>query len=225
MIDPTARIHASADLADDVDIGPGTTVGPRTSIGSGTRIGRDGDIGGDVFIDDGVVVGDRFRIQHGAILYRGVTVADGVYIGAAAILTNDRRPRALDAGGGLAGAEDFPVAPIHVASGATIGAGAIVVAGSDVGAYAMVGAGAVVTHTVPGHAIVAGSPAGRIGWACTCGERLLDSTGHPAPAERERYAIDQELVCPACDRRYAYVRDEETLRELDRPVVSGGALA
>jgi hypothetical protein len=60
----------------------------------------------------------------------------------------------------------------------------------------MVGAGAVVTHAVPGHAIVAGSPAGRIGWACTCGERLLDSTGHPAPAERERYAIDQELVCP-----------------------------
>jgi acyl-[acyl carrier protein]--UDP-N-acetylglucosamine O-acyltransferase len=77
VIDPTARIHATADLAGDVDVGPGTAIGPRTSLGAGARIGRDGDVGGDVFIDAGVVVGDSVRIQHAAILYRGVTVAAG----------------------------------------------------------------------------------------------------------------------------------------------------
>jgi UDP-2-acetamido-3-amino-2,3-dideoxy-glucuronate N-acetyltransferase len=30
----------------------------------------------------------------------------------------------------------------------------------------------VVTHDVPDHALVVGNPARRIGWMCTCGEKL-----------------------------------------------------
>jgi hypothetical protein len=81
----------------------------------------------------------------------------------------------------------------------------------------MVGAGAVVTRDVPGHAMVAGNPARRIGWVCACGHGLKDSTGHDAPAERERYAIDGNLVCETCGRHYAYVPDGETLEERTGP--------
>lgn len=221
MIDPTAQIHATADLEADVGIGPGTSVWHRAQIRTGARIGRDAVIGRDVFIDEGVTLGDRVKVQNGALIYHGVTVADGVFIGPGAILTNDRQPRALNAVGELARAADWTVSPIRIANGASIGAGAIVVAGCDVGPYAMVGAGSVVTHDVPGHALVAGNPARRIGWVCVCGAGLVDSSGHRASAEPESGVTGQELICPGCDRRYAYADHGKRLQAQQRPIRSG----
>ena len=157
-IDPSARIHATVDLEADVSIGPGTAVWHRAQIRTGARIGRDSVIGRDVFIDEGVTLGDRVKVQNGALIYHGVTIEDGVFIGPGAILTNDRRPRALNAAGDLARAADWTVSTITIAGGASIGAGAIVVAGCDIGSHAMVGAGAVVTHDVPAHAPGGGEP-------------------------------------------------------------------
>jgi acetyltransferase-like isoleucine patch superfamily enzyme len=215
VIDPSARINPTADLETDVSVGAGTSVWQRAQIRRGARIGRDGIIGRDVFIDEGVALGDGVKVQNGALIYHGVTVADGVFIGPGAILTNDRRPRALNATGALAGGGDWTVSPVRIATGASIGAGAIVVAGSDVGAHAMVGAGSVVTRDVPAYALIAGNPARRIGWVCVCGQRLSDSTGHPTSAER--YAADEDLLCPVCDRRYAYSYEDETVLERGRP--------
>jgi tetrahydrodipicolinate N-succinyltransferase len=87
------------------------------------------------------------KIQNAALVYHGVTVEDGVFIGPNAILTNDRFPRSITADGRLARAEDWTVSPIRLRTGASIGAGAVVVAGNDVGRFATVGAGAVVTRT------------------------------------------------------------------------------
>jgi acetyltransferase-like isoleucine patch superfamily enzyme len=199
VIDQTAFIHATADIEPDVTIGPGTAVWHRAQVRSGTRIGRDGVIGRDVFIDEGVTIGDRVKVQNGALIYHGATIGDGVFIGPGAILTNDRRPRAQNASGGLARAADWTVSPIVVESGASIGAGAIVVAGCAIGPWAMIGAGAIVTRTVPGHALMVGNPARQRGWVCICAAGL-----HPAPAVL--------LTCPACGRRYA--PDSPTLREL-----------
>jgi len=215
-IDPAARVHASADLEDGVSVGPRTAIWQRAQIRSGAQIGADCVVGRDVFIDGGVSIGDRTKIQNGALIYHGVTMADGVFIGPGAILTNDRYPRAITADGELARADDWELSPIRIEHGASIGAGAIVVAGCDVGTFATVGAGAVVTRTVPGHALVAGTPARRIGWVCACGARLMDGRGAPAPAEIERYASNPELSCERCGRRYRYEADEDTLREVAR---------
>lgn len=215
-IDPTARVDPSSDLEDDVSVGAGTAIWQRAQIRSGARIGADCIVGRDVFIDSGVAIGDRTKIQNGALIYHGVTVADAVFIGPGVILTNDRYPRAITADGDLAGADDWELSPIQIEHGASIGAGAVVVAGCDVGPFATVGAGAVVTRTVPGHALVAGNPARRIGWVCACGARLHDGRGDPAPAEIERYATNPELSCERCGRRYRYEADEDTLREVAR---------
>jgi acetyltransferase-like isoleucine patch superfamily enzyme len=212
VIDPSARVHATAELEDDVSIGAGTSIWHRAQVRHGARIGRDAVIGRDAFIDENVVLGDRVKVQNGALIYHGVTIEDGVFIGPGVILTNDRKPRALSAAGELARADDWTVSPIRVGSGASIGAGAVVVAGSDVGSYALVGAGSIVTHDVLDHALVVGNPARRIGWVCACAERLVGPDGHPLPAEA--VAIGEEVECRGCGRRYGSIDAQGTLKEL-----------
>jgi acetyltransferase-like isoleucine patch superfamily enzyme len=223
VIDPTARVHASADLEPDVSVGPRTSIWHRAQVRTGAAIGAECIVGRDVFIDEGVTIGDRVKIQNGALIYNGVVVEDGVFIGPGAILTNDRYPRAITSSGELARAEDWQVSPIALRYGCSIGAGAVVVAGVDIGRFATVGAGGVVTRDVPNHALVAGSPAHRLGWVCACGMRLHDAHGEPAPAEPPRYADDPVFACPSCERRYLYVPDAETL--VERPGAQQGALA
>ena len=201
-IDPTATIHASADIEDGVTIGAGTAVWHRAQVRERARIGGGCIIGRDAFIDEDVVVGDRVKVQNAALIYHGVAIEDGVFIGPGAILTNDRNPRAVTPSGDLARAADWKVTATRIHTGASIGAGAVLVAGSDIGAHALVGAGAVVTRPVPAHAIAAGNPARIIGWACVCGQRLHGSDGERAPAERDRYAMDLAIGCRGCGRRY-----------------------
>lgn len=223
MIDPSARVHASADLEADVTVGPGTSIWHRAAVRTGARIGSECIIGRDAFIDEGVTIGDRVKIQNGALVYHGVTVEDGVFIGPGAILTNDRFPRAITSAGELARAEDWTVSPIVLRHGCSIGAGAVVVAGVDIGRFATVGAGAVVTRTVEDHALVAGNPARRLGWVCDCGARLTDATtGAHAPAEPEPAA---DLLCRSCERHFVYVPDAETLEERTGPGIHRGAPA
>jgi UDP-2-acetamido-3-amino-2,3-dideoxy-glucuronate N-acetyltransferase len=217
VIDPSARVHATADLETDVSIGAGTTVWHRAQVRTGASIGAECVIGRDVYIDERVAIGDRVKIQNAALVYHGVTVEDGVFIGPGAILTNDRYPRAITSTGELARAADWEISPITVRYGSSIGAGAVVVAGVEVGRFSTVGAGAVVTRSVPSHALVAGSPARRIGWVCACGARLVDANGDPVQAEPGRYAARTDLLCASCGRRYAYVPDAETLEERSGP--------
>jgi UDP-2-acetamido-3-amino-2,3-dideoxy-glucuronate N-acetyltransferase len=193
VIDPTARIHASADLEADVGVGPGTSIWHRAQVRTGARIGAECVVGRDAFIDEGVEIGNRVKIQNAALVYHGVTVEDGVFIGPNAILTNDRFPRSITAAGELARAGDWVVSLIRLRTGCSIGAGAVVVAGHTVGSFATVGAGAVVTRDVPDHALVAGNPARRIGWVCACGRRLVDAGGQPAGGDHRGSAR-----CPAC---------------------------
>jgi UDP-2-acetamido-3-amino-2,3-dideoxy-glucuronate N-acetyltransferase len=189
-IDPEARVHPTADLEPDVTIGRGTSIWHRAQV-------RRGVIGRDAFIDERVTIGDRVKIQNAALVYHGVTVESGVFIGPNAILTNDRFPRAITIDGDLARADDWEVSPITLRTGSSIGAGAVVVAGCVVGRFATVGAGAIVTRDVPDHALVAGNPARVIGWVCACGRRLVDTAGRVLGAGAAGPA-----ACSTCGTRY-----------------------
>jgi UDP-2-acetamido-3-amino-2,3-dideoxy-glucuronate N-acetyltransferase len=212
MIDPSARVHPSADLESDVTVGPRTSIWNRAQVRTGARIGAECVIGRDVFIDEGVEIGDRVKIQNLALVYHGVTVEDGVFIGPNAILTNDRFPRAITASGELARADDWVVSPIRLRTGSSVGAGAVVVAGHDVGRFATVGAGSVVTRDVPDHALVAGNPARRLGWVCACGRRLVDGAGRPIAGDASGSA-----VCPACAAGYEIDGDRCLARTTEVP--------
>jgi UDP-2-acetamido-3-amino-2,3-dideoxy-glucuronate N-acetyltransferase len=215
VIDASAQVHGSAEVEDGVSVGARTRIRNRAQLRSSATIGADCVVGRDTFIDEGVRIGDGARILDRVLLYRGAVVEDAVFVGPGAIVTNDRFPRATAATGDRP--RDPRPSPVLLRRGCTIGAGAVIVAPAQVGSFATVGAGAVVTRDVPGHALVVGSPARRVGWVCACGHRLHDSTGHPAPAEPERYAIDTDLVCATCGRRYGYVPDGETLEQRTGP--------
>lgn len=201
MIDPTARVHASAELEAGVSVGPRSSVWNRAVLRAGASIGAECIVGRDAFIDEGVHLGDRVKVQNGALVYHGVTVGNGVFIGPGAILTNDRYPRAITADGRLSRGDDWTVSPIELLDGCSIGAGAVVVAGTTIGRFATVGAGAVVTRDVPDFALVGGNPAHRLGWVCGCGMRLTDAEGVKAAPDP---SPDDSLGCPRCDRSYTF---------------------
>jgi acetyltransferase-like isoleucine patch superfamily enzyme len=168
-VSDAAFIHPTADVEEGASVGEGTRVWRSVHIRKGARIGRECNVGKDAFIDLGVVVGDRCKIENGAYLFKGSRLADGVFVGPGAILTNDRLPRAINQDGTLKSAEDWTEEGVTIARGASVGAGAVLVAGVSVGEFALVGAGAVVTRDVPAHALVVGNPARLAGGACCCG--------------------------------------------------------
>ena len=172
-----AFIHANATVESDVAIGAGTSVWARATVRAGATVGRDCVIGQNAFIDTGVVVGDRCKIQNNALVYAPAQLADGVFIGPAAIITNDRHPRAITPEGEIKRANDWEMTAVRVDRGAAIGAGATIVAGVTVGAWATVAAGAVVATDVAAHALVGGVPARRISWVGRSGRRLERDSG------------------------------------------------
>ena len=159
-----ARIHPTADVSPQSSVGEGTSIWHGVQVREGARIGARCTLGKDVYVDRDVVVGDDCKIENFAALYRGLTVASGVFIGPHACFTNDTYPRAVS--------PDWKVVPTKVEDGASIGANATVLCGVTIKKHAMVAAGAVVTKDVAAHALVAGVPAKRIGWVCDCGRPL-----------------------------------------------------
>jgi UDP-2-acetamido-3-amino-2,3-dideoxy-glucuronate N-acetyltransferase len=180
MGDEEPFIHPTADVEEDVVIGSRTRIWARCHLRRGVRIGEDCILGEGVLLDLGVRIGSRCKIQSDALVYHGALVEDGVFIGPAACLTNDRYPRAVTSEGRLKSDADWEVAGVTLRRGCSIGAHATLVSGIVVGPWAVVGAGSVVTRDVPGHAVVIGNPARQRGWACRCGHPL--STGDLACA-------------------------------------------
>ena len=99
-----------------------------------------------------------------------------MFVGPSVTFTNDRFPRSrhLPEAGHRYHGDTSWLETTRVAYGASIGARAVIAPGSTIGRYAMVGAGAVVTHDVPDHCLVVGTPARPYGWVCRCGLLLVD---------------------------------------------------
>lgn len=167
------RVHPTAEVAESASIEPGTQIWHQAQVRERARLGANCIVGKGAYIDADVVLGRNCKVQNYALVYKGARLGNGVFIGPAAILTNDRYPRAITPDGELKRADDWECGTIEVEEGASIGAGAVVMTGLRIGAYATVGAGAVVTHDVRPHALMIGSPAFQAGWVCRCGRPLV----------------------------------------------------
>jgi acetyltransferase-like isoleucine patch superfamily enzyme len=184
------RIHPTAEVSDQAEIGPGTRIWNQCQVRENACIGRNCIIGKDTYIDFGVHIGDNVKIQNASLIYHGVTIESGVFVGPNVIFTNDKNPRAINPDGRLKGNDDWLVGPTRICYGASIGAGSVVLPNITIGQFALVGAGAVVTRNVPDYGLVMGNPARLIGYVCKCAQKL-DREGPGS------------YICPACGEKYS----------------------
>lgn len=187
-ISESAFVHKSASIWHLAQIRENATIESGVVIGRGAYIGV------------GVKVGMNSKIQNFALVYEPAEIHSGVFIGPAAILTNDYRPRAVNPDGTPKSVADWDPVGVTVLEGASIGARAVCVAPVIVGSWSMVAAGAVVVADVPNFALVAGVPARQIGWVGRSGFQLDKDPGSndlwicPVTASRYRQIAPEKLV-------------------------------
>ncbi len=166
------RIQPTADLDDNVTIGEGASIWHLSQVRRSAQIGKNVIVGRGAYIGEGVHVGDNCKIQNYALVYEPAYLEDGVFVGPAAVLTNDHFPRAINPDGSVKSASDWEPVGVTLKYGCSVGARAVCVAPVTVGRWATVAAGAVVTKDVPDFALVAGVPARRIKWVGRSGVPL-----------------------------------------------------
>ena len=90
-----ATIAESADVSPDARIGDDTKIWHLAQVREGADIGDRCIVGRGAYIGSGVHLGDDCKIQNYALIYEPAMLADGVFVGPAAVLTNDTYPRAI----------------------------------------------------------------------------------------------------------------------------------
>jgi acetyltransferase-like isoleucine patch superfamily enzyme len=140
-----AVVFAGATVGEGSILGDQCYVRERATIGPGSLIGR-----GSV-VDNDVVVGARVKVQTNVYLTAFTIVEDDVFLGPAAITTNDDTMARHGPETRLRG--------VTLRRACRVGAGAVLTPGVEIGEEAFVAAGAVVTRDVPARAVVMGSPA------------------------------------------------------------------
>ena len=176
-------LHESSYVDDGVEVGTDTKIWHFSHVLTNSKIGKNCSLGQNVVVGPNVVVGDGVKIQNNVSIYEGVTLEDGVFCGPSCVFTNVHNPRAE-----VIRKDEYRTTVVK--RGSTIGANATIVCGYDLGEYCFIAAGAVVTRQVPAYALMAGTPARRIGWMSKAGGRL-----------------DDDLICPIDGTQYRRVSD------------------
>ncbi|MBB1012568.1 carbonic anhydrase/acetyltransferase-like protein (isoleucine patch superfamily) [Dietzia kunjamensis] len=169
------RVADSADVAETATIGDGSSVWHLAQVREDARLGENCVIGRGAYVGSGVTMGDNCKLQNYALVYEPAELEDGVFVGPAAVFTNDHYPRSISPDGSLKRGEDWEAVGVTCRTGASIGARAVCIAPVTIGRWAMVAAGSVVTKDVPDFALVAGVPARRIRWVGRAGVPLQDA--------------------------------------------------
>jgi len=166
-------IHPKA-LVETDQIGEDTKIWAFAHVMEGAEIGADCNIGDHAFIETGAVLGNGVTIKNNVLIWKGVHIADYVFIGPNAVFTNDLRPRSsrMPQMKEKELSEKDWLVETHVEEGASIGANATILPGIRLGKYCMVGAGSVVTREVEPFTLVAGNPARVIGKVDESGDRV-----------------------------------------------------
>ncbi|MEE1649562.1 acyltransferase [Brachybacterium sp. J144] len=173
---PDYRVAPGADISPEATIGAGSSIWHLAQVRERAQLGADCVVGRGAYIGTGVTLGDGCKVQNYALVYEPAVLADGVFVGPAAVFTNDHFPRAVNPDLSPKSASDWEPVGVTCEQGASIGARAVCVAPVTIGAWAMVAAGATVVKDVPPHALVAGVPARRLGWVGRAGEKLLPAS-------------------------------------------------
>ena len=154
-----AQIATTAEVHETATIHVSTNIWDYTQIRENVTIGENCVIGRNVYIGPGVVIGNNCKIQNNALIYEPAVLEDGVFVGPAVVLTNDKHPRAVNEDGTLKQAVDWARVGVTIRKGAAIGANSVLVAPLEVGEWSTVGAGSVVTKDVLARTTVVGNPA------------------------------------------------------------------
>lgn len=194
-----ARIAGSADVDERATIGEGTSVWHLAQVREDAVVGPDCTLGRGAYVGPGVVIGAGCKLQNHALVYEPAILEDGVFVGPAAVLTNDLYPRAVNPDGSVKSADDWHAVGVTVRTGASIGARAVCIAPVTIGRWATVAAGSVVTRDVPDFALVAGVPARRIRWVGRAGVPLEEAGEGRwrCPATGEEYVEAENGLRPA----------------------------
>ena len=134
-------------VSPDAKIGKNVRIWHYTYVGSKTEIGDNVKIGSLAHVDYDVKIGSGTMIEGSAYIPPRSRIGKNVFIGPAAVLTNDPYPPSKKMVG------------VTIGDGAVIGARAVLKAGITVGRRAVVAMGAVVTKDVPPGKVVMGVPA------------------------------------------------------------------
>jgi len=178
-------VHQSSYVDDGVEIGSGTKIWHFSHILRNTQIGENCSMGQNVVVGPNVIIGSNVKIQNNVSVYDGVILEDWVFCGPSCVFTNVQNPRSE-----IDRKDEFRKTVVR--RGASIGANATIVCGHDLGEYCFIAAGATVTKEVPAYALMAGTPAKRIGWVSRAGVRL---------------GVD--LVCPEEGTQYRQISENQ----------------
>jgi len=134
-------------ISEKAKIGENVKIWHFSYVGDNAEIGNNVSIGSLAHIDYDVKIGENTRIEGQAYIPPLSRIGKNVFIGPAAILTNDPYPMCNKMIG------------VTIEDNAIIGARAVIKAGVTIGKNSVVAMGAIVTKDVPEDTVVVGSPA------------------------------------------------------------------
>ena len=134
-------------ISEKAKIGENVKIWHFSYVGDNTEIGDNVSIGSLAHIDYDVKIGENTRVEGQVYIPPLSRIGKNVFIGPAAVLTNDPYPMCDKMIG------------VSIEDGVIIGARAVIKAGVTVGKNSVVAMGAIVTRDVPENSVVMGSPA------------------------------------------------------------------
>jgi acetyltransferase-like isoleucine patch superfamily enzyme len=134
-------------IGKNVKMGKNVKIWHFAYVGDRTKLGNNVMIGSLAHVDYDVTIDDNTRIEGMVYIPPKCRIGKNVFMGPAAVLTNDPYPASKRWAG------------VVIGDNAVIGARAVIKAGVRIGKNSVVAMGAVVTKNVPANAVVMGIPA------------------------------------------------------------------